>query len=212
MNEPSSRRVRPGRAVAVAFALTVGAFLATIVVGIVFLTPMLVLGYEVDDTPVLVVGTVATQLAFLAVGLLYVRRYGLEITFSAPTLRSFGYVAGGTVVALVAAMGLLSLAGVLDLQPESALEETAAIDPTFFLALAALSLLLIAPAEEFLFRGVVQGRLRESFGPVGAIAGASLLFGSPRPRDLQRRSLALELSRPVTDGPQFVPNGDGTAE
>lgn len=44
--------------------------------------------------------------------------------------------------------------------------------------LAVLSILVVAPAEEYLFRGVVQGRLRNSFGPAGAILAASLLFGS----------------------------------
>jgi len=41
-----------------------------------------------------------------------------------------------------------------------------------------LSIVLVAPAEEFLFRGVIQGRLRRSLGPVGAVVGSSLLFGS----------------------------------
>ena len=39
-----------------------------------------------------------------------------------------------------------------------------------------LSFLLIGPGEELLFRGVVQGRLRESFGPVGAVVLASAGF------------------------------------
>lgn len=39
-------------------------------------------------------------------------------------------------------------------------------------------MILVAPVEEFLFRGVIQGRLRGRFGPVAAIAGSSLLFGA----------------------------------
>nr|WP_303647111.1 CPBP family intramembrane glutamic endopeptidase [Haloarchaeobius salinus] len=38
------------------------------------------------------------------------------------------------------------------------------------------NLLLIGPAEELLFRGVIQGRLRESFGPALAIGITSLGF------------------------------------
>ncbi|MFC6719651.1 CPBP family intramembrane glutamic endopeptidase [Natrialbaceae archaeon GCM10025810] len=178
MNETQSRASSPARAALVAVALTVAAFLGTVIVGVAVLIPMFSAGYELTDTPVLVVATVATQLAFLAVGFLYVRRYGLRISLSRPGLRSLGIVIVGVVVALAVAMGLLLVVSVLDLQPDSALEESAAADPTYLLALAVLSLVLIGPAEEFLFRGVVQGRLRKSFGPAGAIVGASLLFGS----------------------------------
>jgi membrane protease YdiL (CAAX protease family) len=66
----------------------------------------------------------------------------------------------------------------LDLLPSSVIGETAAMDPTFLLGLAALSIVVVAPVEEFVFRGVVQGRLRDRFGRVPAIVGASLLFGS----------------------------------
>jgi membrane protease YdiL (CAAX protease family) len=37
--------------------------------------------------------------------------------------------------------------------------------------------LFIAPIEEFLFRGVVQGRLRESVGAIAAISTTSIGFG-----------------------------------
>jgi membrane protease YdiL (CAAX protease family) len=46
------------------------------------------------------------------------------------------------------------------------------------LGLAALSIVLVAPAEELLFRGAIQGRLRRAFGPVPAVGGTSVLFGS----------------------------------
>jgi membrane protease YdiL (CAAX protease family) len=52
------------------------------------------------------------------------------------------------------------------------------VDPTFLLGLAVLSVFIVAPAEELLFRGAIQGRLRQSVGPAPAIAVASLLFGS----------------------------------
>ncbi|MFB9808419.1 lysostaphin resistance A-like protein [Haladaptatus pallidirubidus] len=49
-------------------------------------------------------------------------------------------------------------------------------DPRVFLLLIPLSFLLIGPGEELLYRGVVQERLRESFGRWPAIALASLIF------------------------------------
>jgi membrane protease YdiL (CAAX protease family) len=42
--------------------------------------------------------------------------------------------------------------------------------------LGVASILLVGPAEELLFRGAIQGRLRRAFGPVGAIVITSLLF------------------------------------
>jgi membrane protease YdiL (CAAX protease family) len=51
-------------------------------------------------------------------------------------------------------------------------------NPSNLLILAVLSLILSGPAEEYMFRGVVQGRLRESFGPTVSIVAASLMFGS----------------------------------
>lgn len=38
------------------------------------------------------------------------------------------------------------------------------------------NLVFIAPIEEFLFRGVIQGRLRESFGAIAAISITSVGF------------------------------------
>lgn len=50
-------------------------------------------------------------------------------------------------------------------------------DPvTYYLAMVVVSLLVVGPVEEFLFRGVVQGGLRRAFDAVPAIVIASALF------------------------------------
>jgi membrane protease YdiL (CAAX protease family) len=46
------------------------------------------------------------------------------------------------------------------------------------LALVPLSFLLIGPGEELLFRGVVQGRLRQAFSPIAAVVIASAIFAA----------------------------------
>ncbi|MFC6906972.1 type II CAAX endopeptidase family protein [Halalkalicoccus tibetensis] len=51
--------------------------------------------------------------------------------------------------------------------------------PEMVLILVVLSVVLIGPAEEYLFRGVVQGRLSQSMGTPAAIVTASLLFVLP---------------------------------
>ncbi|MFP8955779.1 CPBP family intramembrane glutamic endopeptidase [Natrialbaceae archaeon A-CW3] len=165
------------RASLVAIALTITAFIVSILIGLLVMIPAVLIGYDIFSLEVLVASLIAGQVGFLAVGLLYVRRYELEVPITWPTSRSLGIVVGGTILALGLAIGGQLLLEVLDLLPESVIEETAEIDPVFFLILAALSIVLVAPAEEFLFRGVIQGRLRQSFGSVGAVLGSSLLFG-----------------------------------
>jgi membrane protease YdiL (CAAX protease family) len=50
------------------------------------------------------------------------------------------------------------------------------VAPRFWLV-AAAQLVVVAIPEEFFFRGYIQGRLRETFRPVPAIALSSILFG-----------------------------------
>lgn len=47
-----------------------------------------------------------------------------------------------------------------------------------YLLIGALSIVLVGPAEELLFRGAIQGRLRRSFGPAASILLASGFFAS----------------------------------
>ncbi len=48
---------------------------------------------------------------------------------------------------------------------------------TYYLAMIAVSILVVGPVEELLFRGVVQGGLRRAFDATPAILLASLIFG-----------------------------------
>ncbi|QIO20934.1 CPBP family intramembrane glutamic endopeptidase [Haloarcula sp. JP-L23] len=50
-------------------------------------------------------------------------------------------------------------------------------NPPLFLYMVPVALLLVGPGEELVFRGVVQGLFRRSFGVVPGIVLASLLFG-----------------------------------
>lgn len=88
------------------------------------------------------------------------------------------YIIGGTVAALtfVTIAEICLEAG--GLVPDSAIEALLTAEPILAIWLAILSIFVVAPAEEYLFRGVIQGRLRRSFGASGAILIASLLFGS----------------------------------
>lgn len=167
-----------GRAVLVAVGLT----LAGVLVGAVFgLVPVLAVALSTGEpsasVPTIAVSLSATMVGYATVGLGYARRYALPIPARLPDLREIGWVLGGAVAALLLVSALAGLVSALGLDAaENAVGEVGADAPVFFLVAAALSVLLVGPAEEILFRGAVQGRLRRSFGPVAAIGGASLLF------------------------------------
>ena len=150
----------------------------SLLVGVVFLVPTVALGYDVGTTPVLLGATAAGQLGFLLVALWYVRRRRIGVPIATPSARELG-IAGVGVAAALGLSILLSVAlAAFDLLPSSVLDEVVWTDPAFVLGLAVLSVVLIAPAEELLFRGAIQGRLRQQVGPVPAVVGSSLLFGS----------------------------------
>lgn len=159
-------------------ALTVGIFLVSLVAGVAFIVPVLALGYGIETTLVLVGSTAVGQLAMFGLGYAYRRYRDVSVPIALPSLFQFGYVVGGVVVAIALAIGLSVLLTTLGLLPGSVISDTATTNPTFLLGLAALSVIVVAPVEEFVFRGVVQGRLRARFGAVPSIIGASLLFGS----------------------------------
>ncbi|WP_226013229.1 CPBP family intramembrane glutamic endopeptidase [Halomicrobium salinisoli] len=168
----------PAQAVLEAIGLTLLAVLIGIVAGVVFVVPLIVLDYAIEARPVTVAGLVGTQLGFLIAGYLYSRYRDVPIPIERPSRSDLAYIGGGVGVALVAAITLSVALQWLDLLPGSVIEDMAATDPTLLLVLAVLSLVLVAPAEELLFRGAIQGRLRTVFGPVTAVAVASLVFGA----------------------------------
>lgn len=158
--------------------LTVVAIVISLVAGVAFVVPVLALGFDLQATPVLVGATAAGQVGLLLVAAVFLRRRALSVRVDRPSRREVGEILGWTLVALVVAVGASALLSAAGLVPESVVVDAAERDPTILLALALLSVVLVAPAEELLFRGAIQGRLRQRFGPGPAIAGASVLFGS----------------------------------
>ncbi len=168
----------PALAILEAIGLTVLAVLIGIVAGVVFIVPLIVFDYAIEARPVTVASLVGTQLGFLIAGYLYSRYRDVPLRIERPSRSDLAYIVGGVVAALVAAITLSVALQWLDLLPGSVIEDVAAADPTMLLILAVLSLVLVAPAEELLFRGAIQGRLRTMFGPVTAVVIASLVFGA----------------------------------
>jgi len=164
-------------AVAVAIAGLVVAALLTLTAGVL----LGLVGVQLDVTGGLVLTLVLTQgVAFGGVALGYLRYRGLGRSFvpaRVPTRRDVGWAVGGYVLGLTAA--ILSAIAVFLTGVNAASNQVAELgiqNPGVLLWLVPLSFVLIGPGEELLFRGVVQGTLRQTFGPVVGVVLASAIF------------------------------------
>ncbi|WP_254274159.1 CPBP family intramembrane glutamic endopeptidase [Haloarcula marina] len=185
--------------VAIIAALGLGAgglalgFVLTIVVGAILVVGA---GLQLSATLSIVLGLVFVQgIGCMGVALTYLKlrpvvgpqirsalgvgpsARGFDIPASVPDLRDIVVVGVGYVTALGGAMVgaiLLSL-----LQVDTGSNQAAELgleNPEVLLLLIPASILLIGPGEELLFRGVVQGRIREVFSPVPGVLIPSVVF------------------------------------
>lgn len=161
-----------------AVGLTGLAFIVSLMLGVALIVPLIIMGFSLDSTLVLSGSTILGQIGFLLVAILFIRYKKIELPFDIPSRSNLKYIGGGIVLTIVTAIGLLQLQSILDLMSKSAIQDMAESNPVILLILAVLSVVLVAPSEELLFRGAIQGRLRERFGPYFSIITASLLFGS----------------------------------
>ncbi|WP_424004212.1 lysostaphin resistance A-like protein [Haloarcula salina] len=106
-------------------------------------------------------------------------RFGIGV--DVPDLRDlgvsvlgYGTAIGGLVVAAMIISAIVASTGVETGQNQAA--EVGMENPEVLLLLIPASFLLIGPGEELLFRGIVQGRIRERFGPISGIVTASVFF------------------------------------
>ena len=171
----SHQTASPLRRVGVATGLSV----LGVVFGVLLSIPAVVV--QVDVLTQFVAAFVLSELGFVAAALVFLRRTDRDVDYlnlRVPDLRGVSFVVGGTValfafrlVAILAAQALgLPLAGnsVTQLAEEGFLAT--------LLALVPLSILVVGPAEELLFRGVIQRYLDETFSHAVAILVASVLF------------------------------------
>ena len=94
-----------------------------------------------------------------------------------PSLKQVAVGIGSVFAMLIAVTSLSMLLQVLG---QSAAEhgtvEQIQSNPGIALYMVPLSILVIGPCEELLFRGVIQTKLRESFSAVGGVGVASVIF------------------------------------
>ena len=140
-------------------------------------------GVEPGLPALVVLVVVLTQgLGFGGVALGYLRwrgRLGGFVRVGLPDGHDLAWIGAGYVLALGGAMlgaAVVVVTGAPAAQNQ--IGEIAVENPEILLLLVPFSFLLIGPGEELLFRGIVQGRLREGFGPVGAVVLAAAIFAA----------------------------------
>lgn len=108
------------------------------------------------------------------------RGVGVEyVSVRLPDLREVVWIVGSYVAAIVGIWVIGLLVTALNAPTaENQVAEIAIENPEVLLLLIPGSFLLIGPGEELLFRGIVQGRIREAIGPAPGILIASVVFAA----------------------------------
>jgi membrane protease YdiL (CAAX protease family) len=141
------------------------------------------LGLIVADTAEAKAASSALQFLGFGVGaLVYLLAVGrwdvVPGWYRRPTRRDLLWMGGGIVSLYLASVVLSTLLPLVGVEiAQNQIVELGRETPILFLYMIPVTILFVAPAEELLFRGIVQGRYREAFGPTAAVVIASLLFG-----------------------------------
>jgi membrane protease YdiL (CAAX protease family) len=173
------------QSVASAIGLTYGSYVAGAIVILAVATVVGLFGVDLASRPALrlVLSTFLLQgVTFGGIAILYLKGRDLGFGFvpvRLPNKRDGAVIVGGS----IAILGLLFVASsvitALGLNSaQNQIVEVGRQNPSVFLLLIPLQFLLVGPGEELLFRGLVQGTLRESLHPARAIVLASALFAS----------------------------------
>lgn len=175
--------VARSRTLVLAVSIALVGILTALVLTLVAAVLVGLLGIEIDIIMAVVLTLALTAgVAFGGVSLAYLSWRGLGWSFIGvrlPTPRDLAWVGGGYLLAFLGVF-LASLGvGLAGGEPASnQVSELGFQAPTLLLLLVPISLFLVGPGEELLFRGVVQGTLRQSFGPAGAVVLSSAIFAS----------------------------------
>ncbi|PSQ47479.1 CPBP family intramembrane metalloprotease [Halobacteriales archaeon SW_7_65_23] len=170
------------RAIAHSLLLVAGAFLVAMVLGAVALELLRTMGLTEESAPVAynLVSTAVQFVAFLAVCIGYIAWQDCRslVPTGRPSLRSIAVIVVGFVILVGSLSALEFLFSQLGLEPaDNAAVEAGRDNPELYLFMIPLVILLNAPAEELLFRGLVQGRFRRAYGVVPGVLAASAVFG-----------------------------------
>jgi hypothetical protein len=137
-------------------------------------------GFATESAGFATIQTIGQFLGFLfaSVAFLYYADDRDLVSVRKPTVRDAGLIVGGLCTLLVVQFGLIYGVTLLGFETaENQAITTGQQTPLYFLYMIPVSILLVGPAEELLFRGIVQGEVKRALGAPAGIAFASLLFG-----------------------------------
>jgi membrane protease YdiL (CAAX protease family) len=167
----------------VAVGLAIGGMVLGVAAAILTLTVMNTAGVELPESISNVVLMMALQIGGLAgMAAIFLSATGRDIGYvrlRKPSLKQLG-IAFGSIFAMLIAVVAVSVV-IESLGQEAAEHGTVnqiESNPKFALYMIPLAVLVIGPCEEFLFRGVIQTKLRGSFGTAGAVVATSAIFSS----------------------------------
>lgn len=171
-------------AIVMAIGLAIGAYAVGNIIAVVMIrllqsVGITVIGYAGRTA---IVSAIALQaIGFGGIALLYITftDHGRElIQAHVPTLREVSYFIGGIVAVFLGWFVITFLITFIGINPAKSAIIAGIQNPTLLLVLIPISIIIVGPAEELLFRGLVQGRIKRAIGPVGAIIIASAVFAS----------------------------------
>lgn len=170
------------RSVGHSIGLVVGAFVVGLLLALTAAQTLFSLGFsfEADRVVFLVASSIFQFLGFYVALYWYFTRLGDAdelLHWRGPSLRVAGWVVGG--LALLVGVNLVISELLVNVGLEGAQNEVIRVgreEPVLFLYLVPVTILFVAPAEELLFRGAVQGLFRQAWGVLPAILLASGLF------------------------------------
>lgn len=171
-----------GRSLLVAIALTVAGVVTAefMTIPAVLADPALVTAPAEASRDVVLAFMVLNFLGFFVAGgayLLYAGKGWSYLDLRLPSLREWGYVVASVLASIAILILINVVVSVLDLPAtDNQVIQFVGDDPTMVLLLLVVVFLFNAPAEEFLFRNVIQKRLNETYGMAAAVVLASIIF------------------------------------
>lgn len=166
--------------------LIVGAFLVGTALVLASFSILRQVGFTVESVSAVPaeIRAVAAALQFVGfflVALLYIRWRGSEeplFDVSLPSLRDVGWIVAGLIGLFVLLNVVSFVIEQLGVTPaENAVIAQGQQQPEFLLYLIPIAFLFNAPAEELLFRGLIQGLFRRAYGIIPGVVIASVMFG-----------------------------------
>lgn len=178
----------PSRPIALLIALTlaVGGLVVSTITGLLGTLIGAVLGAGADPAsavPVLVaVLLVTSEAGFVAVGYAFRRTddgAGIVVDWLArngPSAREAALIVGATAALVAVNRAGFWLGSLIGIDPITAVSAPDELTVAVLVFLIPVMLFAVGPAEEYLFRGVIQGYLERSFSAAGALGWSATLF------------------------------------